>query len=115
GEDGIRFHQLIGFRLRRKQERSRLASSLRRPNKGGIPHLVLLLKEVQARIVAKRDKPLALKRVKSVNSIFYTYIPTRRNLSYAKLEELISYCRFNGVDCAELEAIHCRRYFYDQI
>jgi DNA mismatch repair protein MutS len=115
GEDAIRFHELVGFRLFRKQERRHLASGLRRPNKGGIPHLAPLLKVVQARIVAKRDKPVTLKRVKSVNSIFYAYIPLKRNLSYAKLGELIGYCRGNGVACGELEEIQARRYFYDRV
>jgi DNA mismatch repair protein MutS len=39
GEDAIRFHQQIGFRLERKKQRALLASEVRRPNKGGIPHL----------------------------------------------------------------------------
>jgi DNA mismatch repair protein MutS len=115
GEDAICFHQVVGFRLPRKRERSQLASDLRMPNKGGIPHLAPLLKQVQERIVTKQDKPVALKRVKDINSIFYTYIPSQRNLSYDKLESLIEYCHQNGVNCHELEAIHFRRYFYDQV
>ena len=115
GEDAIRFHRLVGFRLLRKQERRELASSLRRPNKGGIPHRAPLLKEAQTRIVLKKDKQVALKRVKLVNSIFYVYIPKGRNLSYAKLGELLDYCHTNNVECCALEAIHSRRYFYDQV
>jgi DNA mismatch repair protein MutS len=115
GEDAIRFHQVIGFRLPRKRKRALLASTLRMPNKGGIPYLAALLKEVQARIVAKQDKPVALKRVKAINSIFYTYLPCNRNLSYGKLGALIEYCHQSRVACGELEAIHSRRYFYDEV
>ncbi|MFZ5922488.1 MAG: MutS-related protein [Chloroflexota bacterium] len=115
GENAIRFYQEIGFRLPRKQERGRLASKLRRPNVGGIPHLNSTLKMIQQRIVAKKDKPIALKKVKNINSIFYTYIPTGRNLSYRKLKELIEYCHANSVPCSEVEAIYERGYFYDRI
>jgi DNA mismatch repair protein MutS len=115
GEDAIQFHDLVGFRLPRKRERRARASTIRRPNKGGIPHLTPLLKSVQARIVAQPNKTVALKQVKSVNSIFYTYIPARRNVSYAKLGELIAYCRQSGVSCTELDSIHARRYLYDKV
>jgi DNA mismatch repair protein MutS len=115
GADAIAFHQQIGFRLPRKKERSSLASDLRMPNVGGIPHMESVLKKVQQRIVATKDKPVALKHNRSVNSIFYTYIPSGRNISYSKLDELISYCRENGVECTELECIAARRYFYDPV
>jgi DNA mismatch repair protein MutS len=115
GIDAIAFHERVGFRLPRKRARSSLASSLRRPNVGGIPHLASTLKAVQARIVATRGKPQALKHNKRVNSIFYTYLPNGRNISYDKLDELISYCQTNGVPCPELEALQHTRYFYDYV
>jgi len=115
GESAIRFHTLIGFRLPRKQERARLASSLRMPNIGGIPHLEKTLKTIQGRIVATKDKPIALKRNKSVNSIFYTYLPSHRRPSYAKLGELTDYCKQNQVSAPELDVLLENRYFYDTI
>jgi DNA mismatch repair protein MutS len=114
GADAIAFHNKIGFRLPRKQVRKELASDLRMPNIG-IPHLALSLKEVQQRIVATSGKPVALKHNKSINSIFYTYIPANRNISYNKLDELITYCHHNGVLCPELEVIQEQRYFYDRV
>jgi intein/homing endonuclease len=78
GENAIKFHTKIGFRLTRKRKRAKLASSLRMPNIGGLPHLKKTLKVIQARIVAKKDKITALKRKKSINSIFYTYLPNKR-------------------------------------
>jgi DNA mismatch repair protein MutS len=42
----------------------------------------------------------------------------QRNISYRKLEELITYCQVNGVNCIELislQQLHQRHYFYDQI
>ncbi len=115
GLDAIMFHQLVGFRLLRKKERAGLASSLRMPNVGGIPYLADTLKEVQARIVSTPNKPVALKRVKSINSIFYTYIPTGRNLTHGKLDELVAYCRQNDVPCPELDTLQTTRYFYDPV
>jgi DNA mismatch repair protein MutS len=115
GEDSIRFHEQVGFRLARKRERAQLASSLRRPNKGGIPHLGPLLKAVHQRIVATVNKPVALKKVKTINSIFFTYIPTKRNLSRAKLGQLITYCDSSGVACDELKKVHANRHFYDRV
>src|SRR6185503_6944481 len=90
-------------------------SSMRMPNVGGIPYLAPALKQVQERIVATRNKPVALKRDKSINSIFYTYLPSHRNISYFKLDELLEYCQYNGVACPELEHIATQRYFYDPI
>ena len=115
GEHAIRFHQMVGFRLPRKAARAALASDLRMPNVGGIPHLETTLKDIQARIVAKQDKPIALKRVKSINSIFYTYLPQGRNISYRKLAELIDYCHTNDIPCPELETIQSHHYFYDPV
>ncbi len=115
GEQAIRFHKIVGFRLPRKAERVELASNLRMPNVGGIPHLDDTLKEIQTRIVAKKDKPLALKRVKPINSIFYTYLPQNRNISYHKLDELIDYCDLNTIPCPELKQIRENHYFYDPI
>ena len=114
GEDAIRFHTQVGFRLPRKQARQQLASDLRMPNIG-IPYLATTLKKVQADIVATTGKPVALKRNKSVNSIFYTYLPAKRNLSYRKLGELIDYCHQNFVLYPEIEAVQQHRYFYDRI
>ncbi len=114
GENAILFHKLIGFKLERKAIRKELASKLRMPNYG-IPHLSSLLKEVQKRIVQKKNKELALKKVKPINSIFYTYLPKGRNISYKKLKELIEYCNKNKVDCRELKEIHSHNYFYDSI
>jgi len=137
GEDAIRFHETIGFRLPRKPEffspsldhlagcshpekkilraYREKASPLRYPNIGGIPYLDSLLKQVQQRIVDKQHKPVALKRNKSVSSIFYTYLPTGRNLSHRKLRELIAYCHENHVQCEELEQIGSRSYHYDPV
>jgi DNA mismatch repair protein MutS len=42
GEDAIRFHQTVGFRLRRKQERASLASEVRHPNNGNNPRYTVL-------------------------------------------------------------------------
>jgi DNA mismatch repair protein MutS len=114
GADAIKFHQQVGFRLPRKRVRQQLASSLRMPNIG-IPYLATTLKQVQAKIVATNDKPIALKRNKSINSIFYTYLPQQRNVSYNKLSELIDYCHQNLVSCPQLEAIQQQHYFYDSI
>ena len=93
--DAIAFHMTVGFRLPRKRERMDLASERRMPN-GGIPCLEGALK----------DKPVALKENKSVNSIFYTYIPSGRDISHDKPD---------GVDCPELEALSSRHYFYDKV
>jgi DNA mismatch repair protein MutS len=85
------------------------------PNVGGIPHLNGALKEVQSRIVATQNKPVALKRSKRINSIFYTYIPSGRNITHEKLDELIDYCRENGVECRELEVMQQDHFFYDRV
>jgi DNA mismatch repair protein MutS len=115
GVEAARFYTTIGFRLERKQARAARVSALRMPNVGGIPYLAAALKEVQGHIVAKPNKPVALKRNKSVNSIFYTYLPTNRNVSYFKLDELLAYCDQNGVAYPELETLAARRYFYDPV
>jgi DNA mismatch repair protein MutS len=115
GAEALAFYQEIGFRLPRKQAGQQRVSHLRMPNVGGIPYLPGDLKRIQARIVAKTGKPQALKKNKSINSIFYTYLPTGRNISYFKLEELQAYCRQNDVPCPELDALAQRRYFYDPI
>jgi DNA mismatch repair protein MutS len=115
GIDSIRFYERVGFRLERKHARRALASDLRMPNKGGIPYLEQTLRLVQSRIVSTPNKPQALKKNKRVNSIFYTYIPNKRNISYAKLAELIQYCHDNGAPCPELEAIQANGYFYDRV
>ena len=115
GADALRFHREIGFRLPRKRERQALASKLRMPNVGGIPHLAGLLKQIQARIVATPNKVVSLKQNKCINSIFYTYLPAGRNISYAKLAELIEYCHQNRVECAELEELQAQHYFYDPV
>jgi DNA mismatch repair protein MutS len=114
GENAILFHQIVGFRLERKQARRLLAPTLRMPNIG-IPNLYNILKNVQQRIVTTPNKPVALKKVKNINSIFYTYLPTNRNISYHKLQELIDYCKKNSVACNELENINSNHYFYDSI
>src|SRR5204863_614161 len=111
----IDFYQKIGFRLQRKCARAALSSNIRMPNIGGIPYLKDTLKQVQAQIVATSNKPVALKHNKSINSIFYTYIPNGRNISYAKLDELVAYCNQSDVACPELEALQAKRYFYDPI
>jgi DNA mismatch repair protein MutS len=115
GEDAIRFHQQIGFRLERKKQRALLASEVRRPNKGGIPHLAPLLNNIHQRIVSSRTKCRALKSCKAVESLFYTYIPNGRNPSYAALNRLVQYCRENNIDCQELELLLMQGYFYDPI
>jgi DNA mismatch repair protein MutS len=115
GADAISFHRQVGFRLPRKRERAAFASEVRMPNIGGIPHLAGTLKAVQERIVATAGKPVALKHNKGINSIFYTYIPSQRNISYSKLDELLTYCSQNGVACPELQALQTRKYFYDRV
>ncbi len=115
GAHAIAFHRQVGFRLPRKRARRLLTSELRRPNIGSIPFLANVLKRVQTAIVATSDKPVALKRDKSINSIFYTYLPNGRNISYSKLDELISYCQHNGVSCPELESLQQKRYLYEPV
>ncbi len=115
GAEALTFYAAIGFRLPRKQHGQKRVSNLRMPNVGGIPYLQALLKTIQTRIVNTLNKPVALKHNKSINSIFYTYLPSGRNISYYKLEELIQYCHENGVACPELELLLQRRYFYDPV
>ncbi len=115
GEAALVFYHEIGFRLERKQARRRFASEIRRPNIGGIPHLAPTLKKIQERIVSIANKPVALKHVKQINSIFYTYVPNGRNPSYSKLAELASYCQQNGVPCGEIDTLLRNRYFYDSV
>ena len=114
GAEAIRFHKIVGFRLERKKNRQFLASDVRMPNLG-IPNLNVTLKKIQHRIVNTKNKPVALKKDKKINSIFYTYLPNNRNISYNKLQELIDYCQNNGVACNELEEINSNHYFYDTI
>jgi DNA mismatch repair protein MutS len=115
GADAISFHTQIGFRLPRKRARAALAATKRMPNIGGIPHLGSTLKSIQGRLAEAVDKPVALKRNKGVSSIFYTYLPNGRNISYAKLDELITFCDQSGVACPELWELRERHYFYDPI
>lgn len=115
GEAALIFYQKVGFRLKRKQARRRFASATRRPNIGGIPYLAPALKQIQKRIVSITNKPVALKHVKPINSIFYTYVPNGRNPSYSKLAELASYCHQNGVPCEEIDTLLRNRYFYDSV
>ncbi|MBI4770695.1 MAG: hypothetical protein HY784_09900, partial [Chloroflexi bacterium] len=115
GAEVLAFYREIGFRLPRKQAGQQRVSSLRMPNVGGIPYLAPALKQVQARIVATPDKPVALKHDKSINSIFYTYLPAGRNVSYFKFDELLAYCDHNGVPYPELQTLADRRYFYDAV
>ncbi|MEA3238654.1 MAG: DNA mismatch repair protein MutS [Candidatus Bipolaricaulota bacterium] len=115
GEAALVFYDKIGFRLKRKQARRRFASAIRRPNIGGIPHLAPTLKKIQERIVSITNKPVTLKHVKRINSIFYTYVPNGRNPSYSKLAELASYCQQNGVPCEEIDTLLRNRYFYDSV
>jgi DNA mismatch repair protein MutS len=115
GADAIRFHRTVGFRLPRKQVRSKLASNHRMPNVGGIPYLSSILKQVQHRIVSTQNKSVALKHNKRINSIFYTYIPSGRNITHEKLGQLITYCHENDVPIPELEALQEQYYFYDAV
>jgi len=115
GEAALVFYKKVGFRLPRKQDRRRLASEMRRPNIGGIPHLASVLKRIQERIVSTSNKPVALKHVKRINSIFYTYVPNGRNLSYRKIAELAGYCYESNVPCPELDVLLKNRYFYDSV
>jgi DNA mismatch repair protein MutS len=105
----------VGFRLRRKQERASLASEVRHPNKGGIPHLAPLLSLIHQRIISSRTKRNALKSCKAVESLFYTYIPNGNNPSYTALSRLVHYCRENNIDCHELEILLSQGYLYDSI
>ncbi len=114
GAEAIRFHQIIGFRLERKSFRKNLASATRMPNIG-IPHLSGILKEVQSQLVLNPNKITTLKQNKKINSIFYTYLPNNRNISFQKLDELIDFCRTNNVINQPLEEIAHRHYFYDTI
>jgi len=115
GADAIAFYCIVGFRLPRKQAHSALTSTLRHPNIGGIPYLTGVLRTIQQRIVATKNKPVALKHNKAINSIFYTYIPGGRNISYAKMQELLSYCEQSQVPCPELDSLLENRYFYDRL
>ncbi len=115
GEQAIRFHQTVGFRLPRKRARAALASTIRRPNVGGIPYLAPLLRRIQQRIVSTPNKTQPLKAAKTINSVFYSYLPRGRNPSYAKLAQLVAYCHENGVDCVEIERLLHQRYFYDTV
>jgi len=74
-----------------------------------------VLKRIQERIVSTSNKPMALTHVKRINSIFYTYVPNGRNLSYRKIAELARYCYDNGVPCPELDVLLENRYVYDSI
>ncbi|MBS1266327.1 MAG: Replication factor C small subunit [Candidatus Woesearchaeota archaeon] len=114
GENAIKFHKRIGFRLKRKKNLSKNASKIRMSNYG-IPYMKHLLKIIQKRIVSKSNKKVALKKIKKINSIFYTYLPNNRNISYHKLIELIEYCEENGVGCKELFELKENYYFYDSI
>ena len=114
GENAILFHKEIGFRSPRKRSRASLASEIRHP-KLSIPYLEANLKSLHRRIVKCKDKSVPLKSVKSINSIFYTYIPNSSNISYRKLNELISYCRNNGVECRELAEIADNNYLYLEV
>ncbi|MCS7190233.1 MAG: hypothetical protein NZ843_01375, partial [Fimbriimonadales bacterium] len=115
GEDAIRFHTTVGFRLERKRKRSEKASPVRHPNKGGIPYLEALLRQIHQRIVNTRNKPCALRSRKSIESLFYTYVPAGRNPSYHKIKELLEYCEECGVECDELKEIVRRNYLYDKV
>ncbi len=115
GVEALTFYQDIGFRLPRKQAGQRRVSQVRMPNVGGIPFLAADLKRIQERIVTKTGKLQALKKNKSINSIFYTYLPTGRNISYFKLEELREYCQQNDVPCSELDYLAQRRFFYEPV
>jgi len=115
GENAIKFYREIGFRLARKQARSALTTDLRMPNVDSIPYLAWSLKQLQGVIASRREKVLALKRVKHINSIFYTYLPNQRNISYRKLDELLGYCQLNGIPCEELDHIKAHHYFYDKV
>ncbi len=114
GADAITFHEKIGFRLERKKVRQNLASVLRMPNVG-IPHLFDTLKTVQNQLVTSDTKPVALKNDKKISSIFYTYLPNNRNISYKKLDELIEFCHSRNVVNFEIETIQMQNYFYDKI
>ncbi|BAP56960.1 MutS 1 protein [Thioploca ingrica] len=117
GEDAITFHTEVGFRLARKRQRAALAATERRPNRG-IPYLEDVLRQLHARIVKTSHKPISLERAPKIRSIFSSYLRQQRNISYRKLEELITYCQVNGVNCIELislQQLHQRHYFYDQI
>ncbi|MFX1534853.1 MAG: hypothetical protein ACFFDI_11570 [Promethearchaeota archaeon] len=52
---------------------------------------------------------------KNIASIFDSYIPQKRNLSFLKLKELIDYCYKCKINCKELEEIYENHYFYDSI
>ncbi|RKY03230.1 DNA mismatch repair protein MutS [Candidatus Poribacteria bacterium] len=114
GENAILFHKEIGFKSPRKKARGKLSSGIRRPNIG-IPHLENALELVRRRIVARENKSISLKKAKSISSIFHTYIPNRRNISYRKLVELVSYCLANGVECDELLELVERSYLYLEV
>jgi DNA mismatch repair protein MutS len=115
GADAVAFYERVGFRLPRKQARQALTTEVRHPNIGGVPHLAPMLKGIHRRIVETEGKPVALKQRKGVSSIFYAYLPNKRNPSYAKLQELVDYCEENGVPCPELENLIEKRYLYDAI
>ena len=111
GADAIAFHKKIGFRLERKKVRQDLASNLRMTNIG-IPHLAQTLKVVQNQLVQSHKKPVALKNDKKIGSIFYTYLPNNRNISYQKLDELIEFCHCRDVFNHEIENIQVLNYIF---
>jgi len=118
GLDSIKFHDKIGFRLPKKAERKKLASSLHMTNVDSIPYLGNVLKQIQKEIVENRDlipHKDKLKYNKSIGNIFYTYLRLNRNLSYFKLQELIDYCCKYKISHQNLENIAKNHYFYDKI
>ena len=118
GLDAIQFNEDIGFRLERKKNRSKFSSSLRMTNVDSIPYLDQVLLEIKERYLRNSDripKHDKLKYNKSVSSIYGTYIPNKRNISYHKLRELIDYCKKYGISCNELEKTNENYYFYDKI
>jgi DNA mismatch repair protein MutS len=115
GEDASVFYHQVGFRLPRKQKRTALLAETRKPHLG-IPYLTPALKQIQARIVETPDRIVSLKKAKSINSIFYTYIPQGKNISYYKLNSLLAYCQQNSVICTELEALQdLQERYYDRV
>ena len=118
GEDSQNFYDKIDFRLPRKSKRKKLLPEVHMTNIHSIPYLNGLLKTIQKRIVDKgnsiphQDK---LKYNKQIGSIFYSYIPQKRNISFKKLNDLVEYCLKYNIKCVELISILENHFFYDQI
>jgi DNA mismatch repair protein MutS len=90
----------------------------RMANIDSIPYLVSLLEKIRKEYLEKAaeiPKEGKLKYNPSISSIFRSYIPRNRNLSYHKMRELIAYCEKYNIRCEEIKQIYHNYYFYDKV